>query len=301
MVQHQILLRHMNIDFSVIIPAYNADKFIAEAISSALIQEGITLEVIVVNDGSTDKTLDIAQSFGDRIRIISQPNAGLASARNSGAKSAQGKLLAFLDADDIWLPGKLYSQMDKFQQGYKLAYTNRLNFGEIGDLPILQSEVTPMKEGDIWKDLLYANMISASSSVIAKQLFDEMGGFSAQLRSCEDWDLWLRCAEKNPIGYCSQPFLKYRMHAGGLSKDYRFMSKMRTVVLQRALSSERAKALSPLNKRKILSHRWSTSAWEAAKAKNISNSLLFYLRSLSYWPFDSKAWHDIVRLITGRV
>jgi glycosyltransferase involved in cell wall biosynthesis len=290
----------VDIFFSVIIPAYNAEQYLGEAIESALQQEGVNLEVIVVDDGSTDGSCAVAERFGKNVTIVSQKNMGISAARNSGAKAAQGNVLAFLDADDVWLPGKLKSQDLKLQQGYPIVYTDRYNIGEIGDLPEIQSQVYEMPEGDIWFDLLLGNMITTSSSVIRKELFTTIGGFQNDLRYCEDWDLWLRCAERNKIGFCPEPLVKYRLHSGGLSKNYMFMSETRERIMSRALTSERGKELSFIVRRRVVSRFWTTSGWDAARAKDLPQSLKFYSVALRTWPFSSSLWYDIARSIAGR-
>jgi len=287
--------------FSVIIPAYNAEAYVGEAIESALMQRGAVFEIIVVNDGSTDQTLDILKAYGDQVRVVTQENRGLSAARNSGAKVAKGNVLAFLDADDIWAPDKLRLQSNKISAGYSIVYTNRYNFGQTGCPEELLSDKLVMNEGDIWCELLYMNMMTASSVVVMKKLYDEYGGFREDLRSCEDWDLWLRCAEKHKIGYCAEPLLKYRIHSGGLSKKYIFMSKMRETVVFSALNSDRGKRLSSIIRRKILARTWSTSAWNAAEGKDLPKSLAYYGKALSYWPFDGSIWYDIARALAGRI
>lgn len=287
--------------FSVIIPSYNSELYVGDAIESALCQAGVTFEVIVVNDGSTDGTRDVLASFGQNIKIVDQANMGISGARNSGAMTAQGNYLAFLDADDIWLPGKLSAQSRKIKEGYQVVYTNRFNFGQISDLPEIQSDVVKMKGGDIWEDLLFGNMITASSSIISTELYKSLGGFRNELRSCEDWDLWLRCSEKCPIGYCSEPLLKYRIHPGSLSRNYRFMSMMREQVVLAALHSERGRTLSWDTKRKISARAWASSGWDAAQGKNIACSMKYYGKSLCIWPFDTSVWYDVARALAGRI
>ena len=112
---------------SAIIPAYNADSFIREAVDSALGQTHTDVEVIVVDDSSTDDTASVLQSYGERIIVHRQPNGGVAAARNAGARLASGRWVAFLDADDVWLPTKIERQLAVAST--PLSYTNRFNFG----------------------------------------------------------------------------------------------------------------------------------------------------------------------------
>src|SRR5687767_5658816 len=136
---------------SVIVPAYNAAAFVAEAIDSALAQSHPELEVIVVDDSSTDDTPAVLQSYGNRITVHRQDNRGVSAARNTGAQLATGEWIAFLDADDVWRPDKITQQLRIAQA--PLVYSDRFNFGVLGDLPWLQSVATPMFEGDVFAPL----------------------------------------------------------------------------------------------------------------------------------------------------
>lgn len=290
----------MSYCFSIIIPSYNSGAYLREAIDSALNQVDVDFELIVVNDGSTDNTDDIIDQYGSEIKYIKQDNQGLSGARNSGAKYAEGDVLAFLDADDTWHPKKLKYQNEKLTEGYPVVYTNRFNFGDVGDLPKIQSDVTPMREGDIWFDLLHGNIITASSSIINKDLFETFNGFREDLRSCEDWYLWIQVSESNLFGYCPEPLVNYRLHSGALSKNFKFMSYMRQLVIKDALSSKRSKTLNLIDKRKIISSMWATSAWESGKIDR-SHAISCYLRAIYHWPFKYTLWYDIVRKLIFRV
>jgi len=290
----------MRNDISVIIPAFNAEMYIVEAIESVLSQCGQTTEIIVVNDGSTDNTATVLSKFGKNIKTIYQENAGLSASRNRGAKEACGDILAFLDADDIWMPQKLQIQTEKLAS-FDVVYSNRLNFGTIGDLPEMQSDIVAMFEGDIWERLIFGNFITASSALIKKSLFEKMGGFNETYRSCEDWDLWLRCSENHLIGYCPDPLVKYRFHDGSLSKNYLYMQKMRESVLTKALQSNRGRQLSAKKRRAALASSWGCSAWEAARAKDYVSAFKCYGLALKYTPFNAHIWYNVARTITGRV
>lgn len=287
--------------YSVIVPAYNAEAYISETLLSVLQQVDAMFEVIVVNDGSTDRTLEKISELGENIKIVDQENLGISAARNAGAAVAEGEFLAFVDADDVWMPEKLKIQDAKMAKGYKWSYTNRYNFGDIGDVPELQSDVVSMKEGDIWLSLLHGNFITTSSVVVDRSLFNELGGFRDDMRYCEDWELWIRCAEKNFIGYCADPCVKYRIHSGGLSKNYKAMSAMRNRVITGALSSSRASEMPIECRRQVLSSSWSTSGWDAARAKDYREALRCYLVAVTKWPKNGPVWYDLARLVAGRI
>jgi glycosyltransferase involved in cell wall biosynthesis len=287
--------------FSVIIPAYNAEKYIRETLDSAFSQTYRDFEILVVNDGSTDKTLDLLGSYGNQIRIIDQKNAGVSAARNNGVKAASGEFIAFLDADDLWMPDKLFLQNAKLEEGYELAYTNRSYFGIVGDLPEKQSDICDMPEGDIWEALLFNNVITTSSVVVKKNFYEEFSGFDEGMSYCEDWDLWIRFSEKCLVGYNPEPLVQYRVHFTGLSSNYKYMSLMRKKVIQAAFNRERGQHLPAMKRRKILANTWSCSAWEAARCKDYFLSARLYGKSLFIWPFYGSTWYDVGRLISGRI
>lgn len=168
---------------SVIIPTYNYARYLGEAIDSALGQTLAPLEVIVVDDGSTDDTPELLAAYGDRIRVLRQKNAGVAVARNSGIAAARGEYVAFLDADDTWLPRKLELQMPLFTGSVGLVHCG-LEFGTAIQLPRV--------DGDVANALLLLepDVIHGPGStvVVPKHVAEEAGGFDPSLPASEDWD-----------------------------------------------------------------------------------------------------------------
>jgi glycosyltransferase involved in cell wall biosynthesis len=286
--------------FSVIIPAYNSEQYLAETVESVLAQKNSKFEVIIIDDGSTDETISIAESFGDNLRIAAKENGGVSTARNYGVQIARGNYVAFLDADDIWEPEKLEKQAVKLRKGYKMVYSNRWNIGEKGDLPDLQSDIEEMYEGDIFLKLLLGNFITNSSVVINKMLFDSLNGFNVNLLTCEDWDLWMRFAAVEKIGLCPEPLVKYRFHAGGKSRNYLRQAVVRERIISSMLGEGRGKNLSFSTKRKIWAYTYRTSGWAAARSGDWRNAMKLYWKSLTFGPFEAKVWYDVARVIAGR-
>jgi teichuronic acid biosynthesis glycosyltransferase TuaG len=285
---------------SVIIPAFNAEAFIAEAVQSVLAQTYSPIEVIVVNDGSTDGTISELCRFGHHIRIVSQSNRGLPSARNVGASVSTGEWLAFLDADDVWLPEKLERQLAELPGDGCVTYSDRYNVGERGSLPDRQSDVQGMFEGDVFLELLLVgNVITVSSVVMSKPLFEEMGGFCEDLKAAEDWDLWVRVAERHQIYACRQPLVKYRFHGGMMSRDPARMWSARNQVIERALSGGRGAALGAITKRRIRSRTWSTNGWDASRGGLRIAALRAYARAAFFWPFDIIPYRGAARAVVG--
>ena len=280
---------------SVVIPAHNAETFIDETVDSALAQTHPDIEVIVVDDGSTDGTLARLACFGDRIITVRQTNAGVAAARNAGAAIATGEWIAFLDADDIWLPGKIECQLRDAHA--PLTYTNRLNIGARGDLPEVQSDVTPMRKGDAFLPLLVeGNFITASSVMVRRDVFQQMGGFFEGLAGTEDWDLWVRIAERHPVDCCREPLVRYRFHSAGASRDDRRMRSQRVLVIARALALERGRALDSATKRRIWANTWMTTAFDAGQAGARGRALVDCSRAAIAWPLSFQIYKAALRL-----
>ncbi len=220
---------------SVVIGAYNAERWIEETIRSVLRQTWRDVELIVVDDGSTDATADVVRSFGESVRLLQKENGGSASARNAGTRAARGQYVAFLDADDLWLPTKLERQMPLFEDEPALAwcYTDAQIFESTSGRLLHQvGDLLTLHEGDVLRPLLLGNFIQLSV-VARREALRAVGGFdeSSLHRISEDWDLWLRMAAHYPVRCVREPLLQIRRHT---------YQKSATMDLQRALRSWRA-------------------------------------------------------------
>jgi glycosyltransferase involved in cell wall biosynthesis len=201
---------------SVVIPAYNAAGWILEAIQSALDQTHQPIEVIVVDDGSTDDTSLIAGRFPPPVRLLRKPNGGPAAARNFGIASASGEWIALLDADDRWKPCKLEKQLALAVPDVALVYTG-LEDEEAPDLP------DPITFNDLWA----ANCIANSSVLVRRNTVIALGGFDEdpRLKSVEDYHFWLRLAFSGArIVACQEPLTFYRRGAGLSSNTAKFLA-----------------------------------------------------------------------------
>jgi glycosyltransferase involved in cell wall biosynthesis len=280
---------------SVVIPAYNAEPYIADTVRSVLDQTCQDLEIIVVDDGSKDGTLAALAPFGDRVRVHRQANGGVARARNTGVSLATGSWIAFLDADDLWLPHKLEQQLTC--SAAPMTYTDRFNIGARGDLPELQSEVTRMHGGDVFTALLLeCNFITNTSVMIRRELFESLGGFYTGLNGTEDWDLWIRVAERHQIGFIAEPLVRYRFHEASISRNYERMSRERTEVIARALDLERGRALDWMTRRQIWKETWRTNGWDAGRSGARLNALAGYARAALAWPLDPAPYKEAVKV-----
>ena len=220
---------------SVIIPTYNRGWVVQEAIDSVLDQDFRDYELIVVDDGSNDNTREILESYGKAITVLQQSNRGVSAARNRGIAEAAGRLIAFLDSDDLWLPGKLTTQVKFFEENAD-AVINQTQEIWIRN----GARVNPKKRhhkfsGMIFERSLALCLVSPSAVMIKKSLFDAVGGFDEDLPACEDYDLWLRISCRYPAHLIDFPLIIKRgghddqlSKAAGLDK-YRIQSLMKII------------------------------------------------------------------------
>jgi glycosyltransferase involved in cell wall biosynthesis len=227
---------------SVVIPVYNGARYLATAIDSALAQTYTPLEVVVVNDGSTDSSHEVIASYGGRVRSVSQPNQGVAAARNAGIALADGEFIAFLDQDDCWLPGKVAAQVKCFELDPRLGlvHTGIRQFsdppGSVG--PIYRTEGSARLVGDCYDRLLLGNGVFNSSVMVRKAVLEETGPFDPSIpgNTVQDYDLWLRIARRYPFAYIPEELTALRLHEGQGTWDRRAMLGDELGVLGRHLS-----------------------------------------------------------------
>ncbi|MDQ7039509.1 MAG: glycosyltransferase [Rhodothermus sp.] len=202
---------------SVVIAAYNAARWIGDTIRSVLMQDYPVAEVIVVDDGSTDATRDIVTAFDPPVRYVYQENAGSAAARNAGIRLARGTYVAFLDADDLWLPGKLSAQIACLQAHPECSwcYTDAwLTDERARERRVQLSRLVSMQEGLVLQSLLLGNFVPFSSALVRREVLTAVGGFreGPDRRISEDWDLWLRVAAHHAVCYVARPLVLIRDH-----------------------------------------------------------------------------------------
>jgi len=203
---------------SVIIPTYNRAGTIARAIDSVLAQDYLNFELIVVDDGSTDTTSDTLGTYGDKIRIIRQENRGVSAARNRGIAAARGDLIAFLDSDDYWLDGKLARQVAFFRDHPDTLICQTEELWVRNGRRVNPGTRHRKRGGDIFIPSLSLCIVSPSTVMMRRGLFEAVGLFDESLPACEDYDLWLRVTCRYPVGLIETPgTVKTGGHADQLS------------------------------------------------------------------------------------
>ncbi|MGI6394070.1 MAG: glycosyltransferase family 2 protein [bacterium] len=209
----------------VIIPAFNAEKFIERTLKSVLFQTFAPTKIIVVDDGSTDGTFqlveNIAKTSENPILLISQKNSGPNATRNCGLKHSESEFVAFLDADDIWEKEKLEKQIEVFEksefQNLGLVYTSYDLVDEF-EQKIKQSflvfKLDPNLRGNVFDKMFDAMKITGSASgvLIKRECFEKVGFFDESLRGAEDWDMWLRISKEYEIDFVDEVLVHVRLH-----------------------------------------------------------------------------------------
>jgi len=224
---------------SVIIPTYNKSQYLREAIESVLNQTYKNIEVIVVDDGSTDNTGEIVKLFNDsRIIYFWQGNKGPASARNTGIKKAQGKYIAFLDSDDLWLKEKLEKQIDFMGKNPEIGLLGTGCYEITDKGKVIGKKIFPGKNEILQRDLIKYNPFIQSSIITKREVFDKVGFYDKKFQESEDYELWLRIAGNYKIRNLEEPLMMKRYYKEGLSpakdkKQLYFVLEAKKVVIHR--------------------------------------------------------------------
>jgi glycosyltransferase involved in cell wall biosynthesis len=223
---------------SVIIPVYNGEQTIRETIESVLEQTFSDFELLVIDDGSHDSTLEIISHIKDpRLKVFSYPNAGLAVSRNRGIAHASGEYISFIDADDLWTSDKLESQFRRLQENPEaaLAYSWTDFIDESSQFVRTGSHLTT--NGDAYANLLLINFLeNGSNPLIRREALNQVGGFDESLTASEDWDLWLRLAAHYNFITISYPQILYRISANSMTANVAKQERQTLIVIEQAFS-----------------------------------------------------------------
>ena len=233
---------------SVIIPTYNRVNWLGGAIDSVLEQTCRNFEILIVDDGSTDETSTLVARYGERVNYYYQANRGVSAARNFGIQHARADLVAFLDSDDRWLKNKLQTQVDLMVSDYnvKICYADEIWIRR--GVRVNPKKVHQKYSGWIYQKCLPLCIISPSSVMMKREVFDEVGLFDENLPVCEDYDLWLRMSCRCPIHFIDEPLvIKNGGHEDQLSQKLWGMDRFRVRALvkileEKLLSSEDRRA-----------------------------------------------------------
>ncbi len=224
-------------DVSVIVPSYNTASLLTYTVRSVLSSTFINYEVLIIDDGSKDNTTEVVQPFlaNKNIHYIKQKNKGLAGARNTGIKHANGKYLVFLDSDDIILPEKLEKQCHFFQAnpGLDVVYNKSIFFLDKAPSKEFLSDF-PVYKGEIFRNLLFGNFIHVNAAMVRTEVVKNIGLFDESLRELEDWDLWLRLSlNGSKFGYIDEVLSKVRVRSNSMTVNQLKMNQTMVKVLEK--------------------------------------------------------------------
>lgn len=209
---------------SIVMPAYNAEKYISKSIDSVLLQTHNNWELIIVNDGSSDRTSDVVDLYNDiRIKLFNIDNCGVACARNIGINYVKGDYIAFLDSDDYWIENKLEVQLYYMlcNSNLVMTYTDYFSFIDESKL-IPNKQLYPFKISNPTDRLLVFNYIATLTVMVKASVVFELEGFDNTFFGTEDWDFWIRISKRGKLGYINQKLAFYREHNEGISKNKKF-------------------------------------------------------------------------------
>jgi glycosyltransferase involved in cell wall biosynthesis len=287
---------------SVVIATYNMGRYLPQAVQSVLAQTYANVEVQIVDDGSSDDTGQVVRRWehDERVRVHRQSNGGQAQARNRGIALSQGRYVAFLDADDEWLPEKLGRQMPLFaspQVGVVYSEYECMD----GEGRALPKPPTRMYRGRITAALLIDNFVSFQTAVVRRECLERHGAFDESVRMGDDYDLFLRLSAHYEFDFIPEPTVRYRIWSGQMSKNYRRRYESGIHTMRRFLENNPGLVSAP-QIRTAWAHtytgRGNNTLWRERKR---GAAMQDYLRALSFRPDYWPAWRAIFRsLITAR-
>lgn len=304
-------------EISIIIPSYNSGKHLTETIDSILAQTFRDIELIVVDDGSSDQTPALVKTYGASVRLIEQPNAGVCVARNRGLSEASGRFICFMDHDDYWFPEKLQRQLEVFKTHPEagVVYSSFIEWhaDEDGQFPAPSSfaptdspeAIDAEFSGWIYHLLLLDCWVLTSTAMIRAEVLEKCGGFDATLPFSEDWDLWLRIAQAFPIFKLQRPTTLYRQHrqqGNRVVRDVDYRTRLLThAVEQWGLCSRDGRGLDRREFRERLAHYHASFAFTHLYSKSGKTGLALsaFLKAWCCAPYKLKYLVYIPAVLSG--
>ncbi len=224
---------------SVIIPAHDAAGFIAEALDSVLAQGLPDAEIVVVDDGSTDGTADLARRYGRGVRVLSQPRSGSGRARNAGLQATSGELVAFLDADDLWTPDKSRLQLDLLEKDRDLGlvFSDMIDFTPEGPDDRTYFRRRGFDGRCTASSIFLYDMISTPTVILRRACLATVGAFDESLPIGQDTDLWFRIGLAFPFAVVDRPLVRRRLHGSNVTRDHRLLARCVVTIWSRYLEA----------------------------------------------------------------
>lgn len=286
---------------SVIVASYNMGSYLPLAVSSALAQTYGNIEVLIIDDGSTDDTAAIARGLltDPRVRYIHQQNGGQASSKNRGIRESKGEFIAFLDADDLWAPTKLDEQIPLFMKSAKVGVVCARYVEIDAEGKELRVDPSTFFRGKVSGRLLKYNYIGFSTSVVRRECFETLGCFKEDLGMGIDYELWLRFSTRYEFDFVDRTLVKYRVWAGQMSKNLKRRYLNGIATMEKFLKDYPASVPDNL-RRDAWAHTYAgfgECLWITESARR--EALREYVRALAYRPTYVPAWKGVAKLLLG--
>ncbi|MCP4570871.1 MAG: glycosyltransferase [bacterium] len=286
---------------SVVMAAYNNGQYVQDAAESVLAQDYPALELVIVNDGSEDDTRQVLAHYDDddRVTVIHQENAGQTVAKNNGLKAARGDLIAFCDADNVWLPGKLARQVPALLARPEVGVV----YGEIdlidGDGNALPPDRRTRHSGRITAPLLLDNFVNFNTTLVRGVIIRGLGGFDERLRMGIDYELWLRISVDHEFLYQPESAVGYRIWGGQMS--HRTGERMENFfrLLENFLARHPG-LVTKAQANRAWAHGLTTRGYWLASVGRRGEAWADYRRALGHRPHDHRLWRCIAKLLVGR-
>jgi glycosyltransferase involved in cell wall biosynthesis len=290
---------------AVVIPAFNAAEVLSDAIDSALRQDPPAEQVVVVDDGSTDGTEAILRRYRGVLESLRQPNRGPSAARNAGWQRAATDAIAFLDADDLLLPGALEARRGLLGGGDAgWAHTD----GWLQDTEGRRQRFSAAypadgkrRAGRVLPALLSRNFISTSGTIVRRDALEQVGGFDEALRFMEDWDLWLRLAIRFPAAYDPRCTFVQRRRPDSLSRNRHAMLRSRSPILMKIHRlSGRGVEQAGWSARRSVADAYNAAGYAWAQQERWPEARPCLRESVRLWPLQGRAWLLLIRGLLAR-
>lgn len=285
---------------SVVIGSYNAEAWIRETLDSVLVQTYPILQVLVVDDGSSDKTPEIVRSYSGKVKYMREVHRGRPY-RNRGIREAEGDFIAFVDADDLWQPEKIERQM-ALLEARRLAWAIcQVRWLDFETTRLDDARAPRIPEGDILEPLFLTNFIGSGTPVVARQVFDAVGYFNEtpEVQVVEDWDLWLRIAARFPVGCVQEPLAMIRLHSASFLASTPVTDRVRSLetVVQQAADREPLR-LAP-TKTRALANIYHAAGVQLIRVNLMREARQYFLRELKCRPVDMEAAIYLLLTLVG--
>lgn len=287
---------------SVIIPAYNSMAYLPKTVESVLNQTFADFELLIVDDGSSDRTVEwVSQLTDSRIKLITQKNQGASVARNTGIAQAQGELIAFLDNDDLWKPTKLEQQIRCLEQHPHagLVHTWMVLIDEHGTST--GRVITSNAEGFVWQQLVEQDTVLNSSVLVRRECFDAVGVFDPTIPRTGDWEMWLRVAACYPFALIREPLVLYRQHTHNASRNLQVMEDEFRVCIEKIFAGAPMELLYLRNR--SYGYAYVYLAWKALQNSDGKQAVLYNQQAIAHYAQlnrDRQYWRQRVAIAAMR-